>query len=197
MSVHTNTNGENNNVSWDSHLVAVRTYDRNSSASGVNRTNGQTGVKQVGKICGVTYTGEMADGKAHGTVTYADGSVYTGMLEEGNKPGDFGTVTYVRGKMYAGELKDGKPYGFGTMTYHDKSVYCGQWKAGERCGSVKSTAVMMTSDRKHTVSYAESEWSTNNVSPSRPATADNEERVTRTIAVRHATHETVPKTEAE
>ena len=90
MSDRTNTNGENNNVSWDSHLVAVLTYDRNSSASGVNRTNGQTD--------------EMADGKAHGTVMYADGSVYTGMLEEGNKPGDFGTVTYVGGSAYTGEL---------------------------------------------------------------------------------------------
>eukprot|EP00984_Skeletonema_dohrnii_P009033 scaffold3387_cov122-Skeletonema_dohrnii-CCMP3373.AAC.7 len=92
MSDRTNTNGENNNVSWDSHLVAVLTYDRNSSASGVNRTNSQTD--------------EMVDGKAHGTVTYADGSVYMGMLEEGNKPGDFGTVTYVGGSAYTGELKD-------------------------------------------------------------------------------------------
>ena len=163
MSDRTNTNGENNNVSWDSHLVAVLTYDRNSSASGVNRTNGQTD--------------EMVDGKAHGTVTYADGSVYTGMLEEGNKPGDFGMVTYVGGSAYTGELKDGTPYGFGTMTYHDKSVYVGQWKAGERCGSGKSAAVMMTSDGKHTVSIDKLEWSTNNFSPGRPATADNEDRV--------------------
>lgn len=41
-----------------------------------------------------------------------------------------GTVTYDDGSTYTGQLKAGEPHGTGTMTYADGSTYVGKWKNG-------------------------------------------------------------------
>lgn len=41
-----------------------------------------------------------------------------------------GTVTYDDGSTYSGQLKNGEPHGQGTMVYADGSTYVGKWKNG-------------------------------------------------------------------
>ena len=70
------------------------------------------------------YTGERnSDGKPHGqgTMTWADGSTYTGAFKDGNFNGQ-GTMRYTDGDTHTGEWKDDKENGQGTYTYADGTV---------------------------------------------------------------------------
>ena len=70
------------------------------------------------------YTGERnSDGKPHGqgTVTWADGTTYTGEFKDGNFNGQ-GTMRYTDGDTHTGEWKDDKENGQGTYTYADGTV---------------------------------------------------------------------------
>ena len=57
------------------------------------------------------YTGERnSDGKphGHGTMTYADGTTYTGEHTDGERHGQ-GTYTFADGTAYIGNFEDGLP----------------------------------------------------------------------------------------
>jgi len=87
-----------------------------------------------------------------GTITYENGSVYTGAWEEGLPHGQ-GTMDYTRGirlvtaysnpymtahsspyMRYEGGCEHGRKSGHGTMHYYDGSVYKGEWEMGLRNG---------------------------------------------------------------
>ena len=59
----------------------------------------------------LTYTGERnSDGKphGHGTMTFADGTTYTGEHTDGERHGQ-GTYTFADGTTYIGNFEDGLP----------------------------------------------------------------------------------------
>ena len=81
------------------------------------------------KLVGVWEDNEIREG----TVTYPDGSVYTGQWKFRERSGQ-GTITWPDGRKYTGEFKSGQRHGKGTMTYPDGRKYVGDFKFGERTG---------------------------------------------------------------
>lgn len=69
------------------------------------------------------------------TVTYKDGNVYQGSLED-MKPHGEGEMKYVSGERFFGEWKNGELY-MGAYTYADGSVYTGDFLKGQKCGAGK------------------------------------------------------------
>lgn len=52
-----------------------------------------------------------------GTYTRANGEVYTGQFENGQRTGE-GKIEYVNGDIYEGEVQSGLPYGKGANCRH-------------------------------------------------------------------------------
>ena len=67
---------------------------------------------------------------SQGTMTYADGSTYTGEWRDDVRHGQ-GTGTYTDGGTYSGQWKDGEPNGQGTYTYANGRTYTGAFKDGK------------------------------------------------------------------
>jgi len=84
---------------------------------------------------GSKYTGQWKNGKRHGqgTLIFADGDKFVGRWENNLRNGQ-GTYTWTSGSEYSGAWKDGLQNARGTMTYPDGSKYTGQWKNGKRHG---------------------------------------------------------------
>lgn len=85
---------------------------------------------------GSVYVGGLDDYKkeGQGTLTYANGDVYTGLFADDRKNG-YGTLTYIGGDVYEGNFENDLPSGAGKLTYADGSVYEGQFAAGRKNGS--------------------------------------------------------------
>lgn len=80
-------------------------------------------------------TSEAAKGAAlkkekTGTITFEDGSVYTGQLKKG-EPNGQGTLIYSDTSTYTGQFKDGKPHGTGRFEDADGTVFDGQFDDGD------------------------------------------------------------------
>jgi hypothetical protein len=80
-------------------------------------------------------TSEAAKGAAlkkekTGTITFEDGSVYTGQLKKG-VPNGQGTLIYSDTSTYTGQFKDGKPHGTGRFEDADGTVFDGQFDDGD------------------------------------------------------------------
>ena len=73
------------------------------------------------------------DDLAVGTVTFNDGSSYTGTLLNGI-PDGLGTCTWVDGNSYDGEWKNGTMHGFGTFLWTSGQRFDGEWRDGRRDG---------------------------------------------------------------
>ena len=109
---------------------------------------------------GITYSGGLLDGRAHGygEMTYADGETYKGDFKDGKKHGE-GEYTWADGatykggykddkehsesefnkftsehEQYIGQTKDGKRHGKGVLLYPDGTGYRGQFKDGKPHG---------------------------------------------------------------
>lgn len=80
-------------------------------------------------------TSEAAKGAAlkkekSGTITFEDGSVYTGQLKKG-EPNGQGTLIYSDTSTYTGQFKNGKPHGVGRFEDADGTVFDGQFDDGD------------------------------------------------------------------
>ena len=80
-------------------------------------------------------TSEAAKGTAlkkekSGTITFEDGSVYTGQLKKG-EPNGQGTLIYSDTSTYTGQFKNGKPQGTGRFEDADGTVFDGQFDDGD------------------------------------------------------------------
>ena len=67
---------------------------------------------------------------SQGTMTFADGTTYTGEFKDGKFHGQ-GTYTFLDGTTYTGAFKDDQPNGQGTITYANGSKRTGRWKDGK------------------------------------------------------------------
>jgi len=80
-------------------------------------------------------TSEAAKGAAlkkekTGTITFEDGSIYTGQLKKG-EPNGQGTLIYSDTSTYTGQFKNGKPQGTGRFEDVDGTVFDGQFEDGD------------------------------------------------------------------
>jgi len=80
-------------------------------------------------------TSEAAKGAAlkkekTGTITFEDGSIYTGQLKKG-EPNGQGTLIYSDTSTYTGQFKNGKPQGKGRFEDADGTVFDGQFEDGD------------------------------------------------------------------
>ena len=74
--------------------------------------------------------GEALKKQKAGTVTFEDGSMYTGQLKKG-EPNGQGTLIYADTSTYTGEFKNGKPQGTGRFEDADGTVFDGQFDDGD------------------------------------------------------------------
>ncbi|KAG1675772.1 hypothetical protein FOA52_012428 [Chlamydomonas sp. UWO 241] len=68
-----------------------------------------------------------------GSVTFADGSTYNGILK-GGLPDGLGTCSWSDGSSYDGEWRRGLMHGYGTFLWPSGQRYDGEWKDGFRDG---------------------------------------------------------------
>ncbi|WP_158302020.1 stalk domain-containing protein [Paenibacillus mesophilus] len=96
---------------------------------------------------GSKYTGETLNGKMHGKgiLYYADGTVYDGMFRAGVPEGN-GVTVWKDGTKYTGSFKQGLPEGEGVQTWPDGSKYSGQIKGGKFEGN----GTLVTKDVSYT-----------------------------------------------
>lgn len=87
---------------------------------------------------GTRYSGTWEFGyrHGHGVLTYPDGRKYIGEFHAGNRHGQ-GTMKYPDGRIYKGEFKNGKRTGIGTMTYPNSQIISGQFLDGNYIGPVR------------------------------------------------------------
>jgi len=70
------------------------------------------------------------DSTAEGTITYSNGSLYTGSLLS-NRPDGYGVMEYIpRGARYDGQWQHGRPHGAGTLTFPNGDFVQGDWSNG-------------------------------------------------------------------
>jgi hypothetical protein len=74
--------------------------------------------------------GEALKKQKVGTLTFEDGSMYTGQLKKGEPSGQ-GTLIYADTSTYTGEFKNGKPQGAGRFEDADGTVFDGQFDDGD------------------------------------------------------------------
>jgi len=72
-------------------------------------------------------TNSNTDGSKLQTITFSDGTKYTGQIKNGKMDGQ-GTLTYPNGTIYVGMMKDGKMHGKGIKTFSNGDTYNGEWK---------------------------------------------------------------------
>eukprot|EP00292_Cryptomonas_paramecium_P010307 CAMPEP_0113670776 /NCGR_PEP_ID=MMETSP0038_2-20120614/5330_1 /TAXON_ID=2898 /ORGANISM="Cryptomonas paramecium" /LENGTH=261 /DNA_ID=CAMNT_0000586841 /DNA_START=39 /DNA_END=820 /DNA_ORIENTATION=+ /assembly_acc=CAM_ASM_000170 len=84
---------------------------------------------------GSTYTGNLMDGKYHGSGfrKYADGSKFRGLFNEGKREG-LGKFQDASGNEYEGYYANDLCHGKGTRKWASGRVYCGEWRANEATG---------------------------------------------------------------
>ena len=91
------------------------------------------------------YEGELAPAPhGVGKMTYADGSVSTGIWKNGQivyegellngKPHGRGKKVYSNGDVYEGDWKNGVRDGEGTLNFENGDVYTGEWRANKMQG---------------------------------------------------------------
>ena len=100
----------------------------NGKAHGIGRTTWKN--KKSGKWVERYIDGDVRNGIRSGiqTITYENGSLYTGpMNANGNRHGQ-GTINYASGSKYTGEWKNGKKNGQGTYTHYFGTIKEGVWK---------------------------------------------------------------------
>ena len=80
----------------------------------------------------------IEDSPHNGQLTYENGDVYEGQLENGQPHGQ-GQLTCKKShyKLYVGEFKEGMPHGQGEMTYKNGEIHTGQFKDGKPEGEGK------------------------------------------------------------
>ena len=89
-----------------------------------------------GNYEGAVFDFEAQDSKhkgRHGTLTFDDGSVYQGGIED-DQPCGWGILKLEDGFGYEGEWSKGKKHGDGTYRYLNGDVYDGEWFHDERNG---------------------------------------------------------------
>ena len=80
------------------------------------------------------YVGTMKNGMMHkGTLTFTNGTIYTGEFKNNLEHGQ-GETKYYNGNNYKGEYRNGQRNGVGTMKYTDGSIYMGEWVHDNRNG---------------------------------------------------------------
>ncbi|MBQ8004823.1 MAG: hypothetical protein IJ303_00725, partial [Clostridia bacterium] len=85
---------------------------------------------------GSVYTGEIKALLRHGKgeMKYANGDVYSGSFDRDIINGS-GTFTFANGDSYVGELENGLKNGYGTYTWADGSTYSGLFSNDQRNGA--------------------------------------------------------------
>lgn len=85
-----------------------------------------------------TYLGSFKDDEIHGngTITYPNGSIYTGQWNRGVRHG-CGKLISVDGSCYEGEWKYDEQDGKGTLHYDNGDYYVGDFKINTLCGNGK------------------------------------------------------------
>ncbi len=78
---------------------------------------------------------QIAPDNGYGSMTLADGSVYSGEIKDSQATG-FGTVKS-KDAVYTGAVKNGKPHGFGQTKTNDGAFYEGEHFNGEFHGRGK------------------------------------------------------------
>ena len=122
-------------------LFIENTAKKKTVAATINVGESCIGERYTGTLNGkdglIYHTGELKDNKPHGqgTLTYADGSLYSGGWKDGKLHGE-GTFTGADGRLYSGGWKDDKKHGQGTFTGSKGSLYMyvGEWKDNKRHG---------------------------------------------------------------
>ncbi len=71
---------------------------------------------------------------AEKSITYHDGSVYEGGVNEEGLPHGHGIYKWVNGDVYEGEWKHGQRHGHGVCSFSSGNKYDGQWKTNMKCG---------------------------------------------------------------
>lgn len=95
-------------------------------------------VEGVVALQGGTYTGQVLNGKPHGTGMWLDhtGNKYFGQWKDG-APNGHGERSWANGDFYKGYVANWKPHGHGTMIWADGLKYEGGFKNGLRHGMGK------------------------------------------------------------
>lgn len=75
-----------------------------------------------------------------GTISFPNGSVYTGDIQKGKADG-VGKVVFAKGGFYEGEWQNGKQHGQGILVLSSGIRHEGAFSNGEKNGKGKSTAV--------------------------------------------------------
>jgi len=118
-------------------LKAAQDQARRSSEKEAERTAGpRDAPRTMTYPDGSRYTGTLASGKRNGqgTYTYANGDRYVGAWQNDNMHGR-GIYTFADGGRYTGEWRDDEMHGHGIRTWPDGDRYDGEWRAGKKHGT--------------------------------------------------------------
>jgi len=74
------------------------------------------------------------DVKQHGTLTYLDGSSYTGGWKNNLRDGPKGRYQFANGSIYVGDFLEDQMEGEGVLTHPNGNRFVGAWKKGGRHG---------------------------------------------------------------
>ena len=102
------------------------------------RTSVMKGGMKVKYKGGITYDGDVKDGKANGrgAMTWTDGAVYVGEFK-GNRLHGHGKMLWANRESYEGNFMNGLKHGKGKYTWPDGSVYKGDYIDGKKTGRGK------------------------------------------------------------
>lgn len=88
------------------------------------KSHGQGEMTREGNV----YQGRFVEGVCcEGKITYANGNVYEGQLDD-EEPDGQGKMMYANGSVYEGQFENGQRYGQGTYISHDGWTYEGQFE---------------------------------------------------------------------
>ncbi len=119
------------------------------------------GIREYRFSNGTRYTGRMVDGKYQGSgvlilpkgtryegdfdkgllrwgkITYIDGTVYEGELNEKRQPDGLGRMTWPNGEFHEGVYVNGHRHGYGTGIWASGGSYEGEFENGDlKCGKI-------------------------------------------------------------
>ncbi len=127
--------------------VGVTAENAGKTAENAGKTAGSAGSGESGTSGGPEPVQKNetddVDGVSVQTITYPDGSVYKGNVENGVRSGH-GRLTISDGRIYVGMWKNDKYEGDGTFTWPDGGKYEGDWEDGVFTG--KGTRVYKNGD---------------------------------------------------
>lgn len=130
--VNQNTySGEWQNDVQNGNGVMTRVDGYRYTGNWVNGKRSGTGTVSRGQARPVC-TGEwIADRPPqYGTLNYPSGDVYEGQLQPYDVPHGNGSITYCDGTTYSGNWENGLPHGWGTMRDTQGGKYTGHWQHG-------------------------------------------------------------------